>query len=291
MGVVYRAQDDRLGREVAIKALPPEVAADPVRLERFEREAKSLASVSSQHIAGIYGVEEQDGQRFLILELVEGESLADRLDRGPIGVEAAHEAGVVHRDLKPDNIQVTPDGIIKVLDFGLARSDEGQTSSGMGMSQMETQITLRQQTTPGAVLGTAAYMSPEQARGRRVDKRTDIWAFGVVLFEMLTGANPFSGETATDSIGAVLHKDPDLSSLPVSIPIGVRRVLSRCLEPPLPRHRRREDRAQKSRNRAGGRSDCHPARPLARARSCGCAAARRRRTRRGLAGQTDRGPQ
>ena len=244
MGVVYRAQDDRLGREVAIKALPPEVAADPVRLERFEREAKSLASVSSQHIAGIYGVEEQDGQRFLILELVEGESLADRLDRGPIepdealeladqiaaGVEAAHEAGVVHRDLKPDNIQVTPDGIIKVLDFGLARSDEGQTSSGMGMSQMETQITLRQQTTPGAVLGTAAYMSPEQARGRRVDKRTDIWAFGVVLFEMLTGANPFSGETATDSIGAVLHKDPDLSSLPVSIPIGVRRVLSRCLE-------------------------------------------------------------
>ena len=244
MGVVYRAQDDRLGREVAIKALPPEVAADPVRLERFEREAKALASVTSQHIAGIYGVEEQAGQRFLILELVEGESLADRLDRGPIepdealeladqiaaGVEAAHEAGVVHRDLKPGNIQLTPDGLIKVLDFGLARSDEGQSSSSMGSSQMETQTTPQHQTTPGAVLGTAAYMSPEQARGRRVDKRTDIWAFGVVLYEMLTGANPFAGETATDSIGAVLHKDPELSRLPESVPISVRRVLSRCLE-------------------------------------------------------------
>jgi serine/threonine-protein kinase len=245
MGVVYLARDTRLDREVAIKALPVEMASDPVRLERFEREARTLAGLSHPNIAGIYGVEEQGDAKYLVLEFVEGESLADLLDRGPIpvdealelavqiaaGVEAAHEAGVIHRDLKPANIIVTPDGKAKVLDFGLARTDEGgQSSSGrLDSPTMTTPQPQHSPTIEGAILGTAAYMSPEQARGRRVDKRTDIWSFGVVLYEMLVGASPFHGETATDSIGAVLHKDPDLGLLPAATPPRVRRVLERCL--------------------------------------------------------------
>ncbi|MEM9066428.1 MAG: protein kinase [Planctomycetota bacterium] len=242
MGVVYLARDSRLDRDVAIKALPEDLASDPARLERFEREAKSLAQINHPNTATIHGVEEAGGARYLILELVEGESLADRLDRGAIatdeaielaaqiaaGVEAAHEAGVIHRDLKPANIMITPDGEAKVLDFGLARSDEGRSSTGS--AEDVTITTPAQQTTPGVVLGTAAYMSPEQARGRRVDKRTDIWSFGVVLYEMLVGASPFVGETATDSIGAVLHKDLDLKKIIDKTPSGVTRVLSRCLE-------------------------------------------------------------
>jgi eukaryotic-like serine/threonine-protein kinase len=242
MGVVYLARDARLERDVAIKALPEELAQDPVRLERFEREARTMASLNHPNVAGIHGVEEQDGSRYLVLEFVEGESLADRLDRGPIpvdeaidlaiqiasGIEAAHEAGVIHRDLKPANIMITPDGVAKVLDFGLARADEGQSSTGMG--GVEPTIPQHSPTIAGAILGTAAYMSPEQARGRRVDKRTDIWAFGVVLYEMLVGASPFQGETATDSIGAVLHKDIDLSKLPNGTTSNVHHVLTRCLE-------------------------------------------------------------
>jgi eukaryotic-like serine/threonine-protein kinase len=246
MGVVYLATDARLDRQVAIKALPVELASDPVRLERFEREAKTMASLNHPNVAGIHGVEEQDGSRYLVLEFVDGESLADRLDRGPLpvdeainlatqiaaGIEAAHEAGVIHRDLKPANIMITPEGIAKVLDFGLARADDGQSTSSVQLDA----ATLTQNnpkhspTIAGAILGTAAYMSPEQARGRRVDKRSDIWAFGVLLYEMLVGSNPFKGETATDSIGAVIHKEIDLSRLPSGTPSNVRHVLTRCLE-------------------------------------------------------------
>ncbi|MEQ8769892.1 MAG: protein kinase [Phycisphaerales bacterium] len=245
MGVVYLARDTRLDREVAIKALPEHLASDLARLERFEREARTLAGLSHPNVAGIYGVEEQDGARYLVLEYVEGESLADRLDRGPLpvdeaveyavqiaaGIEAAHEAGVIHRDLKPANVMVTPNGQAKVLDFGLARTDEGGQSStgGLDSPTMTTPQPQHSPTIEGAILGTAAYMSPEQARGRRVDKRTDIWSFGVVLYEMLVGASPFHGETASDSIGAVLHKGFDLDQLPPGAPANVRRVLERCL--------------------------------------------------------------
>ena len=241
MGVVHLARDERLDRDVAIKALPEELASDAARLERFEREAKTLAQLNHANVAGIYGVEEQDGQKYLILEYVEGETLGDRLDRGPIpvdeaielaleiarGVEAAHEAGVIHRDLKPDNIKITPDGKVKVLDFGLAR----RVASTSAIEAMDSPTVVgASPTIPGAILGTAAYMSPEQARGRHVDKRTDIWSFGVILYEMLAGASPFAGETATDSIGAVLHKDIDVGRLPSGTPEGVRRALARCLE-------------------------------------------------------------
>jgi Tol biopolymer transport system component len=243
MGVVHLARDTRLDRDVAIKELPDHFAQDPVRLERFAREAKALASLSHVNLAGIYGVEEQDGARYLVLEYVEGETLADRLDRGAIpldealelavqiaaGMQAAHDAGIVHRDLKPDNIKLTPEGKAKVLDFGLARVDETGTSSS-GSGDTATKTSQRSPTVEGAIMGTAAYMSPEQARGRRVDKRTDLWSFGVVLYEMLVGASPFHGETASDSIGAVLHKDIDLELLPAGTPPMVRHVLSRCLE-------------------------------------------------------------
>ncbi|MEL6499513.1 MAG: protein kinase [Planctomycetota bacterium] len=249
MGVVYRATDTRLGRSVAVKALPAEFAADPARLERFQREARTLAQLNHPNLAGIHGVEEQGGNRYLVLEYVEGEPLSDRLDRGPLpadeavdlavqiaaGVEAAHEAGVIHRDLKPANIMVTPDGRAKVLDFGLARSDEERSMSAAGDAPTLSSPALpgdpgNSPTIEGAILGTAAYMSPEQARGRRADKRTDIWSFGVVLYEMLTGASPFVGETASDSIGAVLHKDLDFDRLPRETPAHVRRVLERCLQ-------------------------------------------------------------
>jgi len=247
MGVVYLARDTRLDRAVAIKALPEHLAQDPERLSRFEREAKTLATLNHPNIAGIFGLEEHAGSRYLVLEYVEGETLADILDRGPVpvddaielatqiaaGVEAAHEAGVIHRDLKPGNIIITPDGQAKVLDFGLARIEESTSSSSGGTSQSPTATSPAIQhspTMPGVILGTAAYMSPEQARGRKVDKRTDIWSFGVVLYEMLTGASPFAGETVSDSIGAVLHKEVDLDRLPPTTPDNVRRALRRCLE-------------------------------------------------------------
>lgn len=253
MGIVYLARDTRLDRQVAIKALPEHLASDPVRLERFEREAKTLAGLSHVNVAGIYGVEEQEGARYLVLEFVEGETLADIIDRGPLvmddaieyaaqiaaGLEAAHEAGVIHRDLKPANIKITPDGVAKVLDFGLARTAEATSSSGaLDNPTLTTPQPQHSPTIEGAILGTAAYMSPEQARGRRVDTRTDIWSFGIVLYEMLVGASPFQGETATDSIGAILHKDLDLDRLPPDTPRDVRRLISRCL------HRDRTARLQ-----------------------------------------------
>ncbi|GJM25295.1 MAG: hypothetical protein DHS20C16_17100 [Phycisphaerae bacterium] len=247
MGVVYLAHDERLDRNVAIKALPPHLGQDPERLARFEREAKVLAQLNHPNVAGIYGLEESEGAKFLVLEYVEGDTLASHLDRGALpmdesldvavqiasGLEAAHDAGVVHRDLKPGNIIITPDGRAKVLDFGLARTDEVSSSAATILDNSPT-ITAtaggQSPTQPGVILGTAAYMSPEQARGRRVDKRADIWSFGVVLYEMLTGASPFVGETVSDSIGAVLHKQIDLDLLPPGVPVAVRRVISRCVE-------------------------------------------------------------
>jgi Tol biopolymer transport system component/predicted Ser/Thr protein kinase len=246
MGVVYLGRDTRLDRQVAIKALPEHLAQDPDRLARFEREARTLAQLNHPNVAGILGLEEHDGAQFLVLEYVEGVALNERLDAGPLpvdeaieiaaqvaaGIDAAHEAGVIHRDLKPANVIVTPEGQAKVLDFGLARAEERSTT---GSSASETEgVTLtspiaHSPTMPGVILGTAAYMSPEQARGRRVDKRTDVWSFGVLLYEMLTGASPFVGETAGDSIGAILHKDVDHARLPASTPARVRRVLDRCL--------------------------------------------------------------
>lgn len=251
MGVVYLAQDSRLGRRVAIKALPDHFAADPDRLARFNREAKTLASLNHPNVAQIYGVEEQEGRKYLVLEYVEGRTLAERLDQGALpidetldlctgiaaGLEAAHEGGVIHRDLKPANIKITPEGKIKVLDFGLARTqDDGSSTLATSGSpdsptlSIPTPMTAHSPTMPGAILGTAAYMSPEQARGRRVDRRSDVWSFGVILFECLTGVSPFAGETASDSIGAVLHKPIDLALLPPNTPQRIRDLIGRTLE-------------------------------------------------------------
>jgi Tol biopolymer transport system component/predicted Ser/Thr protein kinase len=290
MGVVYLGRDTRLDRDVAIKALPAELASDPACLERFEREAKTLAGLHHPNIAGIYGVEEQDGAKYLVLEYVEGETLADRIDRGPIpvdealelaaqiaaGVEAAHDAAVIHRDLKPGNIIVTPEGKARVLDFGLARFDEGATSTGVsaGTPTIKAPQPQHSPTVVGTILGTAAYMSPEQARGRRVDKRTDVWSFGVVLHEMLAGSTPFTpfqGETATDTIGAVLHKDFSVDGIPGGTPRMVRHVLQRCLKRDKTRRFqsigdvRIELEDALKRLEAGERDELGPARPGRRA--------------------------
>ena len=241
MGEVYSARDTRLGREVAIKVLPEAFARDPSRVARFEREARMLASINHPSIAVIYGAEEAGDVRYLVMELVPGVTLDAMLGRGPIpltellqisrqivdGLEAAHEKGVVHRDLKPSNIKVTPDGKVKILDLGLAKAME-MPGSGEGMSNSPT-ISL-EQTRPGTILGTVEFMSPEQARGKEVDKRTDIWAFGCILFEMLTGRRPFAGETISDVLAAILTREPDWEALPASTPARVRELLSRCLE-------------------------------------------------------------
>jgi serine/threonine-protein kinase len=246
MGVVYLATDTRLDRAVAIKALPPELADHPDRLARFQREARVLASLNHPNIAGIHGVEEQEGRHYLVLEYVPGEPLSDLLDHGPIpvgeavstavgiarGLEAAHEKGIVHRDLKPANIIITPDGEPKILDFGLARTDDAESTLTDPDAPTLTTPTARaanSPTIPGAVMGTAGYMSPEQARGRKVDKRSDIFSFGCVLYEMMVGARPFDGETLADTLGATIHKDTDLTRLPAETPPNVRRVLARCL--------------------------------------------------------------
>jgi len=246
MGVVYLATDTKLDRQVAIKALPTDLATDPDRLARFQREAKVLASLNHSHVGGIYGLESADGNQYLVLEYIEGETLANRLERGPIPVdealtlakqiaealEAAHEKGIIHRDLKPGNVMVTPDGVIKVLDFGLARTADGSpssTSAVMADSPTVTSPVRHSPTLPGAIMGTAGYMSPEQARGKPVDKRSDIFSFGCVLYEMLTGAGPFPGETVTDSLGAILHREPNWSLLPPTTPQRVRELLTNCL--------------------------------------------------------------
>ncbi len=240
MGEVYRATDTKLDREVAIKVLPDAMAFDRERAARFEREAKVLSQLNHPKIAAIYGFDEAKGKRFLVLELVEGPTLADRLTDGRLPVEecldigrqisaaleVAHEKGIIHRDLKPANVKITAEGDVKVLDFGLAKAlAEDNTNVDPGDSPTITQDF----TAPGVILGTAAYMSPEQARGRPVDKRADIWALGVVLYECLTGDSIFRGETVTDSLGAILHKQPDWARLPADTPPTVRLLLRRCL--------------------------------------------------------------
>jgi Tol biopolymer transport system component len=245
MGEVYRATDSNLGRDVAIKVLPPEVAHDEERLGRFRREAHLLAALNHPNIAAIYGLEEADGKPFLALELVEGEDLKQRLTRGAVpldealeiaeqialALEEAHNKGIVHRDLKPANVKLTPDGKVKVLDFGLAKAWAGEASGvGSAPSALSQSPTLANTgTVAGVILGTAAYMSPEQARGRPVDKRADVWSFGVLLWEMLTGRQLFGGDTVTDVIAAVVTREPDLDAMPKATPPAVRRLISRCL--------------------------------------------------------------
>jgi serine/threonine protein kinase/WD40 repeat protein len=246
---VFRARDTKLDRDVAIKVLPSELAQDRDRLARFEREAKLLASLNHSNIAHVYGFEStklQDGStvHFLAMELVEGEDLAERLKRGAVpvdeaiglasqiaeGLEEAHEKGIVHRDLKPANIKLTPDGKVKVLDFGLAKAWTGDGAGGTSSADVSHSPTMTRATEAGMILGTAAYMSPEQARGKAVDKRADIWSFGVVFFEMLAGGRLFAGETVSDTLAAVLMREIDWATLPARTPRAVERLLRRCLE-------------------------------------------------------------
>jgi Tol biopolymer transport system component len=243
MGEVYRARDTRLNRDVAIKILLPEVAADAERLARFSREAQVLASLNHPQIAQIHGIEDGDSGPLLVMEFVEGPTLADRIGAGPIAVEeairiarqiadaleAAHERGIIHRDLKPANIKVNDDGAVKVLDFGLAKAMD-PIAAGGGSASFSPTITSPAMTQAGIILGTAAYMSPEQAKGRVVDKRSDIWAFGCVLYEMLTGVRAFNGEDVTDTIAAVVRADPDWSKLPADTPPHIRLLVQRCLD-------------------------------------------------------------
>ena len=242
MGEVYRARDARLERDVALKLLPPEFSRDGDRLARFEREARVLASLNHPSIAAIYGIEESIGARFLVLELVPGETLAEKLAAGPLpleealgicrqigeALEAAHESGVIHRDLKPANVKVTPAGKVKVLDFGLAKAFGAETARAGDLSHSPTMTSGGTQR--GVILGTAAYMSPEQARGKPVDRRTDIWSFGCVLYELLSGRKAFEGETGSDIMASVLMRDPDWSALPASAPPRIRDLLRRCLQ-------------------------------------------------------------
>src|SRR5690348_7129683 len=261
MGEVYRARDTRLGREVALKVLPEAFARDAERMARFRREAQVLASLNHPNIAAIYGFEDSGATHALAMELVEGPTLAERIgglgssSSGATGksgatrtagrraipleealpiarqiceaLEYAHEHGIVHRDLKPANVKITPDGAVKILDFGLAKALEGDSAA----ADISTSPTIsRMATQAGIILGTAAYMSPEQAKGKSVDRRTDIWAFGCVLYEMLAGKMAFSGETVTDTLAAVIRAEPDWTALPVSTPVHVRVLLQRCLQ-------------------------------------------------------------
>ena len=250
MGEVWRATDTTLGREVAVKLLPATFAGDPDRLARFEREARLLASLNHPNIAAIFGLHEQDGVRFLAMELVPGTDLAQRLQTGPLppeeaaeigrqiaeALEAAHDQGVIHRDLKPANVVVTPAGQVKVLDFGLAKALAPDAASGsLSMSPTITATG----TVAGVILGTAAYMSPEQAKGKAVDRRADVWAFGALLFEMLTGRIAFKGETISETLAAVMMSAPDLAKLPVGTPPALQSLLRRCLEKD-PRRRLRD---------------------------------------------------
>ncbi|OFV90291.1 MAG: hypothetical protein A3G76_04755 [Acidobacteria bacterium RIFCSPLOWO2_12_FULL_65_11] len=241
MGEVYRARDPKLNRDVALKVLPAHFALDADRLARFKREAQVLASLNHPNIAAIYGFEEAAGVQALVLELVEGPTLADRIGRKPIpldealpiarqiaeAVEAAHEIGIVHRDLKPANVKVRPDGAVKVLDFGLAKAVEGDAAAPVTSNSPTLSMGA---TVHGVILGTAAYMAPEQARGKKVDKRADVWAFGCVLYEMLTGKRAFGGDELSDTLAAVLRAEPDWTALPSSTPRAIRRLLHRCLE-------------------------------------------------------------
>ncbi len=249
MGEVYRARDTKLGRDVAIKILPDAFVADSDRVARFQREAQLLATLNHPNIAAIYGLDETDGKAAIVLELVEGQTLAEKLDalrvkgsRLPLdealpiarqiaeALESAHERGVIHRDLKPANIKITANGAVKVLDFGLAKMVEPGGASGSAGLSMSPTLSVHA-TFAGVILGTAAYMSPEQARGRPVDKRTDIWAFGCVLFEMIAGRQTFdAGDTVSDAVAAILKTEPDWSALPAETPPRLRALLRRCLE-------------------------------------------------------------
>ncbi|MBK6404626.1 MAG: serine/threonine protein kinase [Holophagales bacterium] len=251
MGIVYRATDSKLKREVAIKVLPEAFAEDADRLARFEREAQVLAQLQHPGIASIYGLEESSGVRALVMELVEGEDLAERMKRGSVALEeaisiarqiaealeAAHDKGIVHRDLKPANVKLTPEGTVKVLDFGLAKAMDppAGSASAADLARSPTlmnspTMTAAHGTQLGVILGTAAYMAPEQARGSAVDKRADIWALGVVLYEMLTGRSLFAADTVSDTLAGVLRGEIDLAKLPAGTPPALRRLLRRCLE-------------------------------------------------------------
>ena len=241
MGEVYRATDSRLGREVALKVLRADLALDAEGRARFEREARLLAALQHSNIAVVHGFEEGEGVRALVMELVEGPTLAERVAQGPVpleealpiarqvaeALEYAHERGIVHRDLKPGNVKITPDGVVKVLDFGLAKALESERAPRVAADSPTLTVA---STAAGIILGTAAYMSPEQARGKPVDRRTDVWAFGCVLYEMLTGRRPFEGETVTDTLATILHVEPNWRALPPSTPAVVSRLLRRCLE-------------------------------------------------------------
>jgi len=240
MGVVFRALDTKLQREVALKLLPDHFAEDPDRLSRFQREAQVLATLNHPNIAQIYGLEESENTRCIVMELVDGETLQERLKRGPAPVdeglqiakqicealEAAHERGIIHTDLKPANIKLTKDGAVKVLDFGLARMREVE-GPATNVSNSPTLMTAASM--PGMILGTAAYMSPEQACGKVVDRRSDIWSFGAVLYEMLSGKEAFAGESISETLASVIKVDPDWSALPQHTPPSIHTLLRRCL--------------------------------------------------------------
>src|SRR5262245_16494812 len=247
MGEVFRARDTKLNRDVAIKVLPASLTSDPDRLARFSREAQVLASLNHPNIAAIHHIEETTDGPALVMELVEGEDLSQRIARGPIPIdealpiakqiaealEAAHEQGIIHRDLKPANIKVRDDGTVKVLDFGLAKLADASTPATTGTPPLSLSPTITSpalMTGVGVLLGTAAYMAPEQAKGRPADKRSDIWAFGCVLFEMLTGRGVFEGDGVAEVLARVLERQPDFAALPLATPPALRRLLRRCLE-------------------------------------------------------------
>ena len=244
MGEVYRATDSRLGREVALKVLRAELTRDVDGLARFEREARLLAGLQHSNIAVIHGIEEQDGVRALVMELVEGLSLDQRIRQGALpldealplarqvaeALEYAHERGIIHRDLKPANVMVTPDGQVKILDFGLAKALGAEPGPGSSDTALTMTVAQSAQTVKGMIMGTAAYMSPEQARGKAVDRRTDVWAFGCVVYEMLAGRRAFAGDTVTDTLATVLQGEPDWKGLPASTPAALSQLVRRCLD-------------------------------------------------------------